>query len=192
VGCAFPRVGHEIPLEPADPARDLGDPKTFFGCFQSLLDLVPAGPILAHATSTENPAENCLCSGHRPHFAEVSSPEDLAGAILALANQGVDVVIAMQTSILSERRQIAGLAAENRLPVIYGYREHVDAGGLISYGVDLRLCFHHAATFVHKILNGAAPGDLPVEFPPRLEMVVNLKTAKALDLTIPAAASHSA
>ena len=71
------------------------------------------------------------------------------------------------------------------MPIIYGYREHVDAGGLISYGVDLRWCFHRAATFVHKILNGAAPGDLPVEFPTRLEMVINLKAAKALGLTIP-------
>jgi putative ABC transport system substrate-binding protein len=92
----------------------------------------------------------------------------------------------MQTSmLLSERRQIAELAAENRLPMIYGYREYVDAGGLISYGVNLRWCFHRPATFVHKILNGAGPGDLPVEFPTRLEMVINLKAAKALGLTIP-------
>lgn len=117
---------------------------------------------------------------------EVSSPEDLAGAVQALANERVDVVIAMQTSmLLSERRQIAELGAANRLPMIYGYREHVDAGGLISYGVNLRWCFHRAATFVHKILNGVAPGDLPVEFPTRLEMVINLKAAKALGLTIP-------
>ena len=71
------------------------------------------------------------------------------------------------------------------MPIVYGYREHVDMGGLISYGVDLRWCFHRAATFVHKILNGADPGDLPVEFPTRLELVVNLKAAEALGITVP-------
>ena len=74
----------------------------------------------------------------------------------------------------------------NKLVVtIYGYREHVDDGGLISYGVDLRWCLHRAATLVHKILTGTAPGDIPVEFPTKLVMVVNLKVAKALGLTLP-------
>jgi putative ABC transport system substrate-binding protein len=95
-------------------------------------------------------------------------------------------MIVLQTSLLvTERRKIAALAAAARLPAVYGYREHVDDGGLISYGVDLRACFRRGAYFVHKILNGAAPGDLPVEFPTRLEMVVNLKTAKALGLDLP-------
>jgi putative ABC transport system substrate-binding protein len=116
---------------------------------------------------------------------EVSSPEDLPSAVHALANDGVDVVIVLQSSmLLSERRQIAALMAANRLPAIYGYREHVDEGGLFSYGVDLRWCFHRTAAFVDKILNGTAPGDLPVEFPSRLLMVVNLKTAKTLGLTL--------
>ena len=78
MGCAFPRVGREIPLEPADPARDLGNPKTFFGSFQPLLDLVPAGPFLAHADLTRPAAENCLCFGHRPHFSE----RDVAGQMI--------------------------------------------------------------------------------------------------------------
>lgn len=86
--------------------------------------------------------------------------------------------------LLSERRQIAALMAAARLPAIYGYREHVEEGGLISYGVDLRWCYRRAATYVHKILNGAPPGDLPVEFPARLTMVINLRTAKALGLTL--------
>jgi len=117
---------------------------------------------------------------------EVHGPEDLGGAIQALASDRVEVVIVLQTTLLlSERRHIAPLMAAHRLPAIYGYREHVDDGGLISYGVDLRWCFRRAAAFVHKILNGTAPGDLPVEFPTRLVMVVNLKVAKALGLTIP-------
>jgi putative ABC transport system substrate-binding protein len=87
--------------------------------------------------------------------------------------------------LLSERRKIAALAATTRLPAVYGYREHVDDGGLISYGVDLRACFRRAGYYVHKILNGVAPGELPIEFPTNLELVINLKTAKALGLTVP-------
>jgi putative ABC transport system substrate-binding protein len=75
--------------------------------------------------------------------------------------------------------------AANRLPAVYGYREHVDEGGLISYGVNLSWCWQHLATFVGKILRGASPADLPVEFPPRVQMVVNMKTAKALGFALP-------
>src|SRR6266446_2189237 len=117
---------------------------------------------------------------------DVPTPNDLDGAFQALARQRVDVVIVLQTSmLLSERRKIAALAATTRLPAIYGYREHVDDGGLVSYGVDLRACFRRAAYYVHKILNGVAPGDLPIEFPTRLELVINLKTANALGLDVP-------
>ena len=70
-------------------------------------------------------------------------------------------------------------------PGVFPYREHVEAGGLISYGVDLRESYRHAADFVDKILKGAKPGDLPVEFPTRLSMVINLRTAKAVGLSIP-------
>ena len=72
-----------------------------------------------------------------------------------------------------------------RLPTVYGYREHVVAGGLISYGVDLRWCFHRGAYFVDKILHGIPAGELPVEFPTKVLLSVNLKTAKALGLTVP-------
>jgi putative tryptophan/tyrosine transport system substrate-binding protein len=87
--------------------------------------------------------------------------------------------------LLTGRRRIAGLAAATRLPTIYGYREHVDDGGMIRYGVDLRACFRRGAYYVRKILSGVAPGDLSVEFPTKLELVVNLKTAKTLRLEIP-------
>jgi putative ABC transport system substrate-binding protein len=87
--------------------------------------------------------------------------------------------------LLSLRKQIAPLLAAKRLPALYGYRQHVDEGGLMSYGVNLGWCWQHLATYVHKILNGASPADLPVEFPPRLQMVVSLKTAKALGITVP-------
>jgi putative ABC transport system substrate-binding protein len=76
------------------------------------------------------------------------------------------------------------LAIASRLSTICGYRENVDDGGLISYGVDLRWAARRAASLVHKILNGAVPDDLPVELPTHLEMVINLKTAKAIGITI--------
>jgi putative ABC transport system substrate-binding protein len=71
------------------------------------------------------------------------------------------------------------------IPAVYGFRDHVDAGGLISYGVNYSENFRRAAIYVIKILNGAKPSDLPVEFPSKLELVINLKTAKALGLDIP-------
>src|SRR5258706_4584751 len=80
-----------------------------------------------------------------------------------------------------ERKRIAQLAASARLPGVYGCREHVDAGGLISYGVNLADNFRRAATYVVKILKGAKPGDLAVEFPNKLELIINLKTSKALE-----------
>jgi putative tryptophan/tyrosine transport system substrate-binding protein len=116
---------------------------------------------------------------------DINGSEDVGGAIQALANERVDVVIVLEsTMLLSLRRQIAQLMAANRLPAVYGYREHVDEGGLISYGVDLRWCWRRAATYVHRILNGTSPADLPVEFPTKIPMVVNLKAAKELGLMI--------
>jgi putative ABC transport system substrate-binding protein len=117
---------------------------------------------------------------------QVSSPEDLAGAVETFARDRVDVVIVLQTTMmLGQRKRIAELMAANHLPAVYGYREHVDEGGLISYGVDLSWCWRHVATYVDKILKGTNPGDLPLEFPPRVQLVVNLTTAKALGIIIP-------
>jgi putative tryptophan/tyrosine transport system substrate-binding protein len=117
--------------------------------------------------------------------ADASRPDKIESAFQALANDRVDVVIVLQTSmLLSQSRQIAELALAKRLPTVYGYREHVVAGGLVSYGVDLRWCFHRGAYFVDKILHGTATGDLPVEFPTKLVLAINLKTASALGITV--------
>ncbi len=125
--------------------------------------------------------------------ADANRPEEVGGALETLADQRVDVVIVLQTTLLlTQGRQIAGMALAKRLPTVYGYREHVVAGGLISYGVDLRWCYRRGAVFVDKILRGAQPGDLPVEFPTKMMLTVNLKTARALGITVPPALSSLA
>jgi putative tryptophan/tyrosine transport system substrate-binding protein len=117
---------------------------------------------------------------------EIRTPEDLDGAIARLVKEPVDVVIVLESSMLvNKRREIATLMARERLPALYGYREHVDAGGLVSYGVDINWCSRRAAAFVHKILSGTLPSDLPVEFPTRLQLIVNLKAAKDIGIEIP-------
>jgi ABC-type uncharacterized transport system substrate-binding protein len=118
--------------------------------------------------------------------AEVRAPNDLDAAFQSLASDNVQAVIVLVDGMLfSERDRIAALAASKRLPAIYAFRDHVDAGGLVSYGVNLSENFHRAAAYVHKILKGAKPGDLPVEFPTKLEPIINYKAAKALGLNIP-------
>src|SRR5262249_23307183 len=106
--------------------------------------------------------------------AEVRTSADIGAAYEALSASGVEVVIVEQSNtLISARSQIAEIAAARMLPTVYGYREHVEAGGLISYGVNLDWCFHRAAYYVDKILNGAKSSELPLEFPTSLQMVIN-------------------
>jgi putative tryptophan/tyrosine transport system substrate-binding protein len=118
--------------------------------------------------------------------AELRDPDGIASAFDALVGGRAEVVIVpLDFMLFNERRHIAALAAAARTPAVYGSREHVEDGGLISYGVSQAENYHRAAAFVDKILKGASPGDLPVEFSTKLELVINLKVAKTLGLTIP-------
>jgi putative ABC transport system substrate-binding protein len=85
----------------------------------------------------------------------------------------------------SQRARIVGLAATHRLPAVYAEREFADAGGLIAYATNLPATFRRAATYVEKILKGAKPGDLPIEAPTRIELVINVSAARALGLAFP-------
>jgi ABC-type uncharacterized transport system substrate-binding protein len=118
--------------------------------------------------------------------AEVRTSADIGPAYEALSVSGAEVVVVEQSNMLvNARSQVATAASAKMLPTVYGYREHVEAGGLISYGVNLDWCFHRTAYYVDKILKGAKPSELPLEFPTNLQLVINLKTAKALKLNIP-------
>ena len=117
---------------------------------------------------------------------DVRTPEDIAAAFVAAGRQRLDALsAATETVTQANRSLIAGLAAERRLPAVYGSREFVDAGGLIAYGVSYPDLYRRAAIFVDKIFKGAKPADLPVEQPTRFELIVNLKAARGIDLTIP-------
>jgi putative tryptophan/tyrosine transport system substrate-binding protein len=124
--------------------------------------------------------------GVRLKFVEARGPADFDKAFSDMTRaRGGALTVLGSAMFFSERRRLVDLAAKNRLPVVYLQREFVDAGGLMSYGPDLGDLFRRAATYVDKILKGAKPGDLPVEQPTKFELVINLKSAKALGLTIP-------
>jgi putative ABC transport system substrate-binding protein len=116
----------------------------------------------------------------------IPTADNIEDAFGSIAQERVEALIVVGAEFLLDRRaQITALAAKNRLPTMYQVREFVEAGGLVSYGVDQRHEFRRAAAYVDKILKGAKPADLPVEQPTKFEFVINLKTAKALGLTIP-------
>ena len=117
---------------------------------------------------------------------EARAPGDFAKVFLAMTNARAGGVIALGGSMFfAERSRIAELAAQSRLPAVYILREFAEAGGLMAYGSSIRESWRRAAGYVDKILKGAKPADLPVEQPTKFELVINLKTAKALGLTIP-------
>jgi putative ABC transport system substrate-binding protein len=122
----------------------------------------------------------------QPQLLDVRTPEEIGRAFDAAVKEQADaLVVAIEALTQAHRRAIVDLAAQHRLPAMYAGREFVDAGGLISYGVNYPDMYYRAASFVHKIFKGTKPADLPVEQPMRFELVINLKTAQALGLAIP-------
>jgi putative ABC transport system substrate-binding protein len=122
----------------------------------------------------------------RLHSVPISADTSIENAFEKIKKEPVQALIVVTDPILySQRSQILDLAAGSRLPAMYPYRAFAEAGGLISYAPNDRDVFRRAASYVDRILKGANPGDLPVEQPTKFELVINLKTAKALGLTIP-------
>jgi putative ABC transport system substrate-binding protein len=128
--------------------------------------------------------------GMQLQFLEARDPNEFDGAFAAMAKEraGALLVVA-DTMFYLHRARLADLTAKSRLPAAHGYRENVEAGGLMSYGPSLLDNYRRAATVVDKILNGAKPADLPIQQPTRFELVINLRAAKALGLTIPVVAA---
>jgi putative tryptophan/tyrosine transport system substrate-binding protein len=117
---------------------------------------------------------------------DVRNSADIERAIAALAQQAKGALIVVPSRIvIANCNLIISLVAQYRLPAVYPYRLFTSSGGLLSYGVDLSNLYRRAATYVDLILKGTKPGDLPVQLPTKFELVINLKTAKALGLTIP-------
>jgi putative ABC transport system substrate-binding protein len=124
--------------------------------------------------------------GIRLQVVEARGPEDFDRAFSDMTSARAGALSVLSTPVFqSERRHLADMAAKNRLPTVFSFREFVDAGGLMSYGPNLADLSRRAATYVDRILKGAKPGDLPIEQPSKFELVINLKTAKALGITIP-------
>jgi putative ABC transport system substrate-binding protein len=117
---------------------------------------------------------------------DVRRADDFEGAFPAALRARVDALIVFADALLlTHRARIADFAAKNRLPTMYTNQDYMDAGGLMFYGPNIADMYRRAATYVDKILRGAKPGDLPIEQPTKLEFIINLKTAKALGLSIP-------
>jgi putative ABC transport system substrate-binding protein len=160
-----------------------------------LKELVPsAAPLAVLWTNTTRSSAQYLraaeaaarARGWRLLTLEVRTPGDIERAFTSATKAHAGALLDLATGITFARaRQVAELAARSHLPAIYGLRAYVEAGGLIAYGADIRAIWRRSAMFVTRILRGAKPGDLPIEQPTKFELVINLKTAKALGLTIP-------
>jgi ABC-type uncharacterized transport system substrate-binding protein len=132
-------------------------------------------------------AENAAqAQGVSLQFVSVGAPDELAGAFSAMIRGRADALIVFPSPMLwGARRRIVELAAKHRLPAAYNTRAYAESGGLVAYGANVPDLVRSGVSYVDKILRGAKPADLPVEQPTRYELVINLKTAKALSLTIP-------
>ncbi len=145
----------------------------------------PGNP--SHALAITNVKAAAGSFGVQLQLLEAREPNQFDGAFAAMAKERVDALLVVADGMfILHRARLADLAAKNRVPSMHGVRENVEAGGLMSYGPSTVAAWRRAAFFVDRILKGAKPADLPVEQPTKFELVINLKTAKALGLTVPA------
>ena len=159
-----------------------------------LQETVPGLSTLAVIANTDNPVERDMTTELKAiaptrhlklRIIEVRNPAALDRAFEQARRQSQAVLMVPDPTFVAHHKRIVALAARHRLPSMYGLREFADAGGLMAYGPDRAAMFRRAADYVDKILRGAKPADLPIEQPTQFQLVVNLKTAKALGLTIP-------
>jgi putative ABC transport system substrate-binding protein len=144
----------------------------------------PDNPV--HAVFLDETRDAARRMGAELQPLQARNPAEIESAFGVAAVKGAAALIVFDDPVLwSHRLQIVKLAAKGRLPAMYGYREYVDAGGLISYGPDRVDHYRRTAAYIDRILKGAKPADLPVEQPTRFELVVNLATAKALAISVP-------
>jgi putative tryptophan/tyrosine transport system substrate-binding protein len=138
------------------------------------------GPQLRHAQDAAREL------GVSVRVLEARDPSEIDKAFAVMTAERASAVVVLPDSMLLDHRtRIANLAIQGRLPMVSAIADHAEAGGLLAYGPSIVDTFHRAATYVDRILKGAKPGDLPVEQPTKFELIINLKTAKALGLTIP-------
>jgi putative ABC transport system substrate-binding protein len=144
----------------------------------------PANPASAPQLREAEAAARAL--GVQLQTLEARVPQDIDSAFAAMTRERAGALVVLTDSIFTnQRRQIAELAAKKRLPAVYGNTEHAEAGGLIAYGANFLDLERRSATYIDRLLKGAKAADLPIEQPIKFELVINLKTAKALGLTIP-------
>ena len=170
--------------------------ETFGKALELLKEAMPKASRVAVLSNPDNPAQRLAIKdlnvaaqslGLKLLLREARNPDEIGGAFADIASERVDAVLVVAESLfLLHRQMLADLARKYRLPAMYGLKENAAAGGLMSYGPSLAHNSRRAATFVDKILKGAKPADLPVEQPTKFEFVVNLGTARALGLALPA------
>jgi len=163
--------------------------------FQLLKEVVPKVSRVALLTNPDNPSSArfvreaeaaAQALGVRLQTLEARNPQEIDSAFAAMTRERAGALLILPDGVfLSQRRQIADLAVKRRLPSVYGPGGYAEAGGLMTYGANFHDLLRRAATFVDKILKGAKPADLPVAQPTKFELVINLRTAKAIGLTIP-------
>jgi putative ABC transport system substrate-binding protein len=160
-----------------------------------LSELVPQAGVIALLVNPNNPnteqyikdlQEAARAKGRRLHILKAGTESDFEPAFVSLLQQhAAALVVAADPFFNNRREQLVALAARNAVPAIYEWGEAVVAGGLVSYGPSITAAFRQLGIYVEKILNGAKPADLPVQQPTTFELIINLKTAKTLGLTVP-------